>query len=381
MPSPSAYDRRLFLGRSAKLFGGAVLLGGTPLLVACGDDDTDDGASDTSGTATSPTDPPSATGSATDTATAPAGELATIRQKFNWIEDIEWAGWYLADYNGWFAERGTEVGFLYSGEGAPAAAQVLAAGDAELAISADELEIIKANQAGEDFIMIGAVYQRSPSGLCWLAETNIQSAADLVGKRIGGHQGDQVRIETAFKVNGLDIDYEFIPMSWDPQPLVDGEMDVITCYVTNQPIQLELRGIPTGAMPYSDFGVKSHGDVIFGRRSWLEENRETAVNYLAALIQGVDANVADPTAVIPILLEHYAGEVELDEAYLEPGNLAYISLIDSPFTEANGRLSVDPEYLANDVWPSYEAAGETGLPAVEDFFDPSYVAEAHALLG
>ena len=38
------------------------------------------------------------------------------------------------------------------------------------------------------------------------------------------------------------LDYEFVPMSFDPQPLVDGEMDVITCYVTNQPIQLRMQG-------------------------------------------------------------------------------------------------------------------------------------------
>lgn len=376
MPAPKTLNRRLFLGRSAGLFGGAVLLGGTPLLAACGGDDAD-GTGDASDGTSPPTDPPGSTAAPTS---APAA-LTTVRQKFNWIEDIEWSAWYLADHNGWFAENGVEVGFLYSGEGAPAAAQVLAAGDAELAISADELEIIRANQAGEDFIMLGAMYQRSPSGLCWLAETDIQSAADLVGKRIGGHQGDQVRIETAFKVNGLDIDYEFIPMSFDPQPLVDGEMDVITCYVTNQPIQLELRGIPTGSASYSDFGVKSHGDVIFGPRAWIEENRDAAVRYLAALIRGVDANVADPAAVIPVLLENYANDTELDEAYLEPGNRAYISLIDSPFTESNGRISVDPEFLATEVWSSYETAGETDLPAVEDFFDPSIVADAHALLG
>ena len=65
---------------------------------------------------------------------------------------------------------------------------------------------------------------------------------DLVGKRIGGVQGDQIRIDAVFKINDLESDYEFVPMSFDPQPLVDGEMDLITCYVTNQPIQLQLQG-------------------------------------------------------------------------------------------------------------------------------------------
>ena len=43
------FSRRHFLGRSARLMGGAALLGAVPILTSCGDDD---GSSDTSAAGT-----------------------------------------------------------------------------------------------------------------------------------------------------------------------------------------------------------------------------------------------------------------------------------------------------------------------------------------
>ena len=233
---------------------------------------------------------------------------------------------------------------------------------------------------GADYVILGAMYQRSPNGLVWLAETEISSVEDLVGKRIGLTTGDQIRVDALFRVNGLEPDYETVQMSFDPQPLIDGDADVITCYVTNQPIQFELEGIEAESMTNSDFGLKAFGDVLFASKAYVEANRDLLVQYFAALIEGVEANVADPTAVIPLLTDVYGKDAEIDPAYSEAGNPAYIALLDSDYTEANGRLQIDPEYLEAEVYASYEAAGETDLPPVSELLDATVMADAHAAL-
>jgi len=378
------YTRRRFLTRSTRLLGGATLLSSIPILAACGDDDDDDTASSgtAAGTATTAATATTSASSAAPGTTAAAGTtpaepLGTVGTQFSWVPDIEWAAWYLAEANGYFAARGVESVLGHGGPNTPAVVQVLASGEGNIGLSGDELEILKANQTGADYVAIAAMYQRSPFGYCWLTETEISTAEDLVGKRIGGVQGDQIRIDAVFEVNGLPVDYEFVPMSFDPQPLVDGEMDVITAYVTNQPVQLGLQGIDASAAPFSDFGLKSYGDVIFASRAYLDANRELVVAYLAGLLDGVDANRADPMEVIPILVEQYGADAEIDEEYAVAGNPAYIALMDSDFTEANGLLSIDPVYLENEVWPGLEAAGETDLPDVASFVDTTFLADAH----
>ncbi|CAN5749474.1 MAG: ABC transporter substrate-binding protein [Ilumatobacteraceae bacterium] len=381
-------NRRTFIGQSARLLGGAAVLG-PGLLAACGSDD--DAGSDTtaSGTgapgttgASSESSPSTTTaGSEPSGASTPEGGsapvLGTVRTAFNWVPDVEWSAWYLADSEGFFAQRGVEVEFVHGGPNTPAVAQVLAAGDADVGVASDELQLIQANAEGADFVILGAMYQRSPNGLVWLAETEINGVEDLVGKRIGLTTGDQIRVDALFRVNDLEPDYETVQMSFDPQPLLDGDADVITCYVTNQPIQFQLDGVEAESSTNSDFGLKAFGDVLFASRAYVEANRELLVEYFAGLLEGVEANVADPTAVLPLLTDVYGRDAEIDPVYSEAGNPAYIALLDSDYTEANGRLQIDPDYLENEVYASYEAAGETDLPPVSELLDATVMADAH----
>ena len=357
--SRTNFGRRTFLGHSARLIGGAVALG-TPLVAA-------------SRVAASPV-------LAKGLRRPAAASLGTVRTAFNWVADVEWSAWYMADSGGMFADRGVTVELLHGGPNTPAVAQVLAAGQADVGVASDELQLIQANKEGADFVILGAMYQKSPNGWCWLAETPIATVEDLVGKTLGLTTGDEIRVDAMFKLAGLEPDYENFPMSFDPQPLIDGDVDAITCYVTNQPIQLKLQGIEAKSAPNSDFGLKAYGDVLFASKAYIDANRDLLVAYFAGLIGGVQANVADPKAVIPLLTDTYGKDAEIDVVYTEAGNPAYIALLDSDYTAANGLLMIDPAYLEAEVYASYEAAGETDLPPVAELLDTSIIADAHAML-
>jgi ABC-type nitrate/sulfonate/bicarbonate transport system substrate-binding protein len=358
------YDRRLFLARSTRVMGGLTIASSLPAVLWGRGDGVVSASTDT-------TTPGSTAGG--------GGEPGVVGTQFNWVPDVEWAAWYLGDANGHFAERNVTSELGHGGPNTPAVVQVLAAGDGNVGISASELDITQANAEGSDFVIIGSMYQRNPLGLTWMSSTTINSPEDLVGLRVGGPQGDQVQFDAMLTINGLPLDYEYIPMSFDPQPLVDGEMDVIISYVTNQPIQLSMAGHEVGSATYSDFGLPSYGDIIFASRAWIDANRDLVVRYLAGLLAGVDDNRADPMAVIPILVEEYGSEAEINEEYAIAANPEYIALMDSEFTDANGLLSVDPEKMENEVLPGLEAAGATDLPSVDEILDVTILQDAHEL--
>lgn len=376
-------SRRDFLAQSARLMGGAVVLG-SPLLAACGSSTKSGAAPTTSTGGAATTGSPGTTTAAASTSTiagasaAPAS-LGKVRTQFNWVPDVEWSAWYLADTNGFFTAAGANVELLHGGPNTPAVPQVLASGAADLGVASDELQLLQANAAGGDYVILAAMYQRSPFGYCWLADTPITTAKDLVGKTIGGVEGDQIRIDAVFKINGLKPDYKFFTMNYDPQPLIDKQVDVITAYVTNQPIQLQLKGVATKSAPFSDFGLKSYGDVLFASKKYIDANRPALVAYLAGLLKGVKANVADPTAVIPLLKGKYGKDTDIDLAYSTPGNAAYIKLYDSDFTKAHGLMSLDPAYLDSAVLPGYAAAGQAKLPTAATFANTTILADAQKL--
>lgn len=315
------------------------------------------------------------------TAAASVGgtKRSTVRWQFNWVPDVEWGSWYVADSTGLFAKQHVPVRLIHGGPNTPSVTQLVAAGQADIGVSSDELEILHANAKGGDFVVIGAMYQRSPFGYTWLTKSGISSPADLVGKRIGGAQGDQIRIEAVFKVNKLPVHYTFVPMSYDPHPLVKGEMDAITSYTTNQPIQLRQEGVDVTAVTFSDFGLKSYGDVLFASRKYLDAHHDDVVAALAGLLAGTEANVADPSVAVGLTVDKYGKDNKLSRKFEVAANTGFIELLSSDYTKANGLLSVDPDYMGGKIFAGYRAAGEKNLPPIAKFVDHSYMAAAHAL--
>lgn len=311
-------------------------------------------------------------GSSADDSGGTAG-TTTIRFGFSWVHDIEWASWYLAQKNGYFKQHGVDVTLVPGGENTPAVSQLIAAGKVDVGVAGDELQVINANKQGGDFVVIGAMYQRSPYGLTWLANSGISGPADLVGKRIGGQQGEQPRLNAVFKANGLPVKYTFVPMSYDPEPLVKGDVAAITSYSTNQPIALGLQGVKTKAITFSDIGLPSYGDLIFASRAYLDAHREAVSGLLAALRQGIAANVADPAAGVKVLVDTYGKDAKIDAKYAAAANPAYLALLDSDWTKAHGRLSIDPAFLTGKVFAGYRQAGEKDLPDVSKFVDLSFL--------
>jgi hypothetical protein len=85
----------------------------------------------------------------------------------------------------------------------------------------------------------------------------------------------------------------------------------------------------------------------------MSTNRDLLVHYFAGLLGGVDANVADPNAVPPLLK---AMDPDVDLAYSGAGIRAYNALLDSDYTKTHGRLMIDPAFMEGQVYPSYIAA-------------------------
>ncbi len=100
------------------------------------------------------------------------------------------------------------------------------------------------------------------------------------------------------------------------------------------------------------------------------------MQYLAGLLAGVKANQADPDEVIPLLVDNYGKDAEIDEAYSKAGNPAYIALYESDFTKANGLLSIDPDVPEGQGVEGLRDGGRDDLPDVATFLDATVLADA-----
>ena len=301
------------------------------------------------------------------------GEITPLRVALGWISNVEFAGFWIADDRGYYAQEGLEVEFLPGGPNAPQPTQTLAGGGAEIAIPVAMQAFISAVNEGNDFVAYGTMFQNAPSALLSMASRPVRSAQDLVGARVLGQQGVQPYIEAAMRLAGVPVEYEFIPVGYEPSPLVEGQGDVYTCFATNQPIMLEQQGMVQDrdfvVTTYEQLGLPQYASLLLSQRSWLEANRPVVERFMRATIRGWQDNAADPAVAARLTVENYGADLGLDLAQQTRENELQIPYTQSDLTASSGLFRIDPERISGPMYAAYAAAGIAPLPDVSRIID------------
>jgi ABC-type nitrate/sulfonate/bicarbonate transport system substrate-binding protein len=289
----------------------------------------------------------------------PASAATMVTTQLQWIKDVQNAGWWVADANGYFRSEGIESNALAGGPNLASVEAVVAAGRADIGM--DQFErVIDANAAGADFVIFAALYQKNPAALLSLPAHPVRTARDLLGKRVGVQQGGKVYIDAIMAVNHLPPNYTEVVVGATPDPLLQGACDAYVCFVTNQPLQLAERGIAS----------------VVGTRDYLKANRATLVHYTRALRRGWLESTRDPALAAHLAVSKYGVELGLDERKELATSRAQIPLLIGPETRAHGMLWIDKVRVAGPIYASLRATGRTALPPVDRLVDTSILSAA-----
>lgn len=358
-----AVSRRDLLKRAA--LAGGVLAVPSGLLAACGGDEGG-----------------GAGGGAGGGGTGGGGGTTSIRYQLDWIKNSQFSGFYIADSEGWYADEGLEVDLLPGADVASHEA-VVAGGGAEIGTSSFLSRIVDAVNAGSDLVVVGAGLQQSPIGLMSMADNPIQSAEDILGKRIGLQEGSTSEIRLILELNGLDPDdWTEVPVGFNPGPLLDGEVDAYYAYLTSQPLTFQKRGLVEGedfhVVSFQDLGWFQYGMLAITQRSYLEEQRDVVVGFLRATVKGWEQAIADPAQGVQLTMDVYGTDLGLDEETEMRQIEAQLPLMQSDLTQQQGLYSMDLDLVAGPMYEALRRGGRDELPEPESLVDLSVLEDAYA---
>lgn len=318
--------------------------------------------------------------SSSDGSAAAADDLTTVRVSLGWITNVEWAGFWLADANGYYEDEGLDIEWIGGGPNAPTTMATVAAGDADLGIQPGAQAWLASFADGNDWTAVGTVYQDSPSAIVSLADDPVTSAEDLVGRTVLGQEGTQIDYDAVFRVAGLEPDYEFLPAGFDIAPLVEGQGVAYTAYATNQPIMLEeqydLAPDDYVVTLYSDLGLPTYGNIIYGDSAYVEDNADVMEGFLAASLRGWEENGEDPAVGAQLAVDEYGADLGLDLVQQTRENELQQPLVVG--TTGDPLLWMSEARLRDEMYPGLEAAGYENLPDPSEYLDMSYLEAAAA---
>lgn len=227
--------------------------------------------------------------------------MTKVRLPMGFIPNIQYAPYYIAVDKGYFAAEGIEMEFDYKFE--TDGVKLVGAGELPFAVVSGE-QVILARSKQLPVLYVLQWFQKFPIAIVASGKANVNTAADLKGKTIGlpGLFGATYVGWRAFlNANGLseaDVQQEAIGFT-QVAALSEGKKDVVVGYVSNEPIQLESKGIPIKVFRVSD-QVNMVANGIMTSEKVAKENPELVRRFLRALLKGMADTMNNPDEAMKI---------------------------------------------------------------------------------
>ena len=304
-------------------------------------------------------------------------DFGALDVQFSWIKNAEFAGEYFADSNGYYAEEGfSSVNFI---AGPTATAAVVLSGGALVGLSDAVAVTPVILEEGAPLKIIGATYQKSPFTILSLKDgANIQTAQDLIGKRIGVQAGgNETLFDALLAANGIDASQVTkVPVEYDPSPLVNGEVDGFLAYITNESITVANLGYETTNLLFADNGLPFVAEAFIVTQDSIDNNREALKGFLRATIRGWKDAIADPAGGAQLAVDNYGKELGLDiNKEIQQSEAQNNLLVLTDETRANGLLTISEQLQQQNI----ETLARAGYTITADqLFDMSLLAEVYA---
>jgi NitT/TauT family transport system substrate-binding protein len=220
-------------------------------------------------------------------------EGTSITVQFNNYHGSEFAGFYIADQDQYYAGSNLQVTFV-PGDLAANPIDAVSSGAAQFGItSADNL--LRAKSQGIDVVAIAAIYRLNPLSVITSPEMGIRTPSDLVGKKVGiasanlNAPRDQQFI---MMLKYMDIDptsVQFIQVM-DFHGIGDltiGRVNAISGFSgTQQMVQARYNTVPLEQIFYSDYGIPFYPNVLFTTQRLIAENPNLVQHFVQDTLRG-----------------------------------------------------------------------------------------------
>jgi len=234
---------------------------------------------------------------------------AAVKLQLQWTPQAQFAGYFAADKQGYYAAEGLAVTMLPGG-GTIVPQQVGSAPDGPEFTISWVPKVLEAREAGSDLIDIAQVFQRSGTLTVTWKDSGLDDLCKLAGKKVGAWGYGNEFEETVGLLNNCGLtpglenggdpktQYQQVTQNFDMVAFLKHEIDAAEAMQYNEYAQvLEAENPNTGDLykpedmnvfDWDDYRASMLQDALFVREAWLKQpgNRDIAVRFVRASLKG-----------------------------------------------------------------------------------------------
>jgi NitT/TauT family transport system substrate-binding protein len=223
---------------------------------------------------------------------ARAADKATVNMQLGWLVGGNQVGEVVAKRMGYFDEEGINLVIQPGGPNVDGVA-VVASGRHELGQVSSSPSIMLAVSQGLPIRCFAVGAQRHPYSYFSLPKNPVRKPADLVGKKVGVQSTAMILLKALLAQNKInEKDVNVIPIGADMMPLMTGQVDVVSGWLTNT-TALKVLGKDRIDMTLWDSGVRLYALPYYATVKTLQTQPRVLEGFLRATARGwrhADAN-------------------------------------------------------------------------------------------
>ncbi|OEU76394.1 MAG: diguanylate cyclase [Desulfuromonadales bacterium C00003068] len=244
-----------------------------------------------------------------------ASELESVSLQLDWKFQFEYAGFIIAKEKGFYEAEGLDVTLLEYQPGVDTVADVLSQ---QTNYGIHNSSLVISNKKIEPTVLLATYFQHSP--LVFITQKNITSPSELVGKTIMGTTDELKYSSLALTLKHFGINNEnstIIEHSFNIQDFIDGKVDAMSGFLSNQIFELNKRGINYNIIHPAQYGFFMSAVNLFTSKDEVRQHPQRAQRFLKASNAGWEYALDHPTETIQLIHDHYAPDKSIEALTFE----------------------------------------------------------------
>ncbi len=225
-----------------------------------------------------------------------------IRLQLKWQHGFQFAGYYAAEQQGYYAQAGLKVELVAATPGLKVLDEVMA-GRAQFGVGTSSLLLDYAK--GQQVRLLANVFQHSALVLLSRPTGAIPDIQALRGQKVMLGSGAE-ELQAYLSREGLTArDYQLIEHSTSLPDLINGQVVAVSAYSSNEPLILQQAGIAYHQFTPRSAGIDFYGDNLFTSNKLWQKKPELVEKFRAASLRGWSYAMQHPAEVIEYMQQRY----------------------------------------------------------------------------
>ena len=244
------------------------------------------------------------------------GANEKVSLQLQWKHQFQFAGFYVAKEKGFYKDVGLDVEIREYEYGMKIIEKVLSS-EVDFALGRSSLILEKLH--GKPIVLLNATFQSSPLALIALERPDLRFIKDFQNKKImlTNDLEGIAAISSMMRVNDIkEENYTSVKQTFNIEDLLNGTTDLITGYISNEPYQLQQKGLSFKIFNPSDYGFNFYSDFLYTSLEYSQKHPQITEKFQKASLRGWEYAFSHIEESVSILMQKYNSQARSREALL-----------------------------------------------------------------